>query len=75
MSPNTRPLSLRSIQRGREGWGLSLAPGIGEIIGGSEREERLDLSDRSMAERRIDKEASAGTATCTATVRSPQPPP
>ena len=51
------------------------APGIGEIIGGSQCEERLDLSDRSIAERRIDKEASAGTATCTATVRSPQPPP
>jgi hypothetical protein len=26
-----------------------LAPGIGEIIGGSQREERLDVLDRSMA--------------------------
>jgi len=33
-----------------------LAPGIGEIIGGSQREERLDILDRSMAERGIDKE-------------------
>jgi asparaginyl-tRNA synthetase len=34
-----------------------LAPGIGEIIGGSQREERLEALDRSMAERGIDKEA------------------
>jgi asparaginyl-tRNA synthetase len=34
-----------------------LAPGIGEIIGGSQREERLDVLDRTMAERGIDKEA------------------
>ena len=33
-----------------------LAPGIGEIIGGSQREERLDTLDRNMAERAIDKE-------------------
>jgi asparaginyl-tRNA synthetase len=33
-----------------------LAPGIGEIIGGSQREERLDVLDRSMAEHGIDKE-------------------
>ena len=33
-----------------------LAPGIGEIIGGSQREERLDVLDRSMAERGIDRE-------------------
>jgi asparaginyl-tRNA synthetase len=33
-----------------------LAPGIGEIIGGSQREERLEMLDRSMAERGIDKE-------------------
>jgi asparaginyl-tRNA synthetase len=36
-----------------------LAPGIGEIIGGSQREERLDALDRNMAERGIDKEAYA----------------
>ncbi len=33
-----------------------LAPGIGEIIGGSQREERLDRLDARMAERHIDKE-------------------
>ena len=33
-----------------------LAPGIGEIIGGSQREERLDALDARMAERGIDKE-------------------
>ena len=33
-----------------------LAPEIGEIIGGSQREERLEILDRSMAERGIDKE-------------------
>ena len=34
-----------------------LAPGIGEVIGGSQREERLEVLDQSMAERGIDKEA------------------
>jgi asparaginyl-tRNA synthetase len=38
-----------------------LAPGIGEIIGGSQREERLEALDRSMAERGIDKEHFAPT--------------
>jgi asparaginyl-tRNA synthetase len=33
-----------------------LASGIGEIIGGSQREERLAVLDRSMAERGIDRE-------------------
>ena len=33
-----------------------LAPGIGEIIGGSQREERLETLDRNMAERSIDRE-------------------
>ena len=33
-----------------------LAPGIGEIIGGSQREERLDVLDARMGERAIDKE-------------------
>src|ERR671936_319606 len=36
-----------------------LAPGIGEIIGGSQREERLDPLDARMAERGIDKEPYA----------------
>jgi asparaginyl-tRNA synthetase len=34
-----------------------LAPGIGEIIGGSQREERLDVLDARMAEHKIDKES------------------
>jgi asparaginyl-tRNA synthetase len=33
-----------------------LAPGIGEIIGGSQREERLDVLDARMVERGIDRE-------------------
>jgi asparaginyl-tRNA synthetase len=33
-----------------------LAPGIGEIIGGSQREERLEVLDARMAERAIDSE-------------------
>lgn len=33
-----------------------LAPGIGEIIGGSQREERLEVLDARMAERGIDSE-------------------
>jgi asparaginyl-tRNA synthetase len=32
-----------------------LAPGIGEIIGGSQREERLEMLDRSMAERGFER--------------------
>jgi len=42
--------------RGRVRGGGLLAPGIGEIIGGSQREERLEVLDRSMAERGIDQE-------------------
>jgi asparaginyl-tRNA synthetase len=34
-----------------------LAPGIGEIIGGSQREERLDALDRRMAELDLDPQA------------------
>jgi aspartyl/asparaginyl-tRNA synthetase len=33
-----------------------LAPGIGKIIGSRQREERLEVLDRSMAERGIDNE-------------------
>jgi asparaginyl-tRNA synthetase len=36
-----------------------LAPGLDEIIGGSQREERLEVLDQSMAERGIDKKAYA----------------
>jgi asparaginyl-tRNA synthetase len=34
-----------------------LAPGIGEIIGGSQREERLDALDRRIAEMKLDAHA------------------
>jgi asparaginyl-tRNA synthetase len=34
-----------------------LAPGIGEIIGGSQREERLDVLDRRLAELQLDPQA------------------
>ncbi len=34
-----------------------LAPGIGEIIGGSQREERLEVLDRRMDEMKLNKEA------------------
>jgi asparaginyl-tRNA synthetase len=33
-----------------------LAPGIGEIIGGSQREERLDVFDQRLEEMGLDKE-------------------
>lgn len=36
-----------------------LAPGIGEIIGGSQREERLDVLDRRMDELGLDREGYA----------------
>jgi asparaginyl-tRNA synthetase len=38
-----------------------LAPGIGEIIGGSQREERLEILDARMAERQIDRDHYAPT--------------
>jgi asparaginyl-tRNA synthetase len=38
-----------------------LAPGIGEIIGGSQHEERLEVLDERMAERGIDREHYAPT--------------
>jgi asparaginyl-tRNA synthetase len=34
-----------------------LAPGIGEIIGGSQREERLDVLDQRLDEMKLDKHA------------------
>ena len=49
-----------------------LAPGIGEIIGGSQREERLDVLDARMAQFGLDRRAlPAGTATSAATARVP----
>ena len=46
-----------------------LAPGIGEIIGGSQREERLGALDARMAERGIDKEHYAWYRICAAMAR------
>ena len=46
-----------------------LALGIGEIIGGSQREARFEVLDRSMAERGIDGNITPGTAICAATAR------
>jgi hypothetical protein len=50
-----------------------LAPGIGEIIGGSQREERLAVLDASMAERGIDKEHYVHRP-CQRARRDPLPP-
>jgi hypothetical protein len=52
-----------------------LAPGIGEIIGGSQREERLDVLDRNMAERGIDKEHYAWYCDLSRYGTVPPPPP
>ena len=50
-----------------------LAPGIGEIIGGSQREERLDVLDARMAEMASTRRTTAGTAISAATARCRTP--
>ena len=54
-----------------------LAPGIGDIIGGSQREERLEVLDRNMSERGIDREHYAWYRDLRryGTVPPPLPPP
>src|SRR5262249_37529814 len=48
---------MRSNEDGRTVAAMDvLAPGIGEIIGGSQREERLDVLEARMVERGVDKE-------------------
>jgi asparaginyl-tRNA synthetase len=47
---------MRLNDDGRTVAAMDVLAGIGEIIGGSQREERLDVLDRSMAERGIDRE-------------------
>jgi len=37
-----------------------LVPGVGEIVGGSQREERLDVLERRMAEQGLDSDAGKG---------------
>ena len=44
-----------------------LVPGVGEIIGGSQREERLDVLEQRMKEQDLDPEATGGISTCAAT--------
>jgi asparaginyl-tRNA synthetase len=53
----------------------ALAPGIGEIIGGSQREERLEILDRSMVERGIDREHYAWCRDLRRWGTVPPPPP
>jgi aspartyl/asparaginyl-tRNA synthetase len=50
-----------------------LAPGIGEIIGGSQREERLDMLDARMRKFGLDPAHYSGTATSAATARCRTP--
>jgi aspartyl/asparaginyl-tRNA synthetase len=48
-----------------------LVPGIGEIIGGSQREERLDVLDRASRRWACPRRSTGGTATSAATAPSP----
>ncbi len=48
-----------------------LAPGIGEIIGGSQREERLDVLDARLEEMGLNKEDYCGIVICVATAPFP----
>ena len=50
-----------------------LAPGIGEIIGGSQREERLDVLDRAWPSAASTRSTTPGTAICAATARCRTP--
>jgi asparaginyl-tRNA synthetase len=50
-----------------------LAPGIGEIIGGAQREERLDVLDRASTRWASTRTTTGGTATCVVRHRPPTP--
>jgi asparaginyl-tRNA synthetase len=50
-----------------------LVPGIGEIIGGSQREERLDVLQQSMCGTTSTRRTTAGTSTCAAMARCRTP--
>ncbi len=54
---NIKPFYMRMNDDGKTVSAMDiLAPGIGEIIGGSQREERLDILDQRMEEMGINKE-------------------
>ncbi len=48
-----------------------LVPGIGELIGGSQREERLDMLEARMKE--LGLSTTTGISTCAATVPASMP--
>ena len=50
-----------------------LVPGVGEIIGGSQREERLDVLEARMREQGLDPAPTGGISTCAATAPCPTP--
>ena len=50
-----------------------LVPGIGEIVGGSQREERLDVLDGASPRWASTRRPTGGTATCAATAPCPTP--
>ena len=50
-----------------------LVPKVGEIIGGSQREERLDVLEARMTSRASTRTTTGGTSTCAATARCPTP--
>jgi asparaginyl-tRNA synthetase len=51
-----------------------LAPKVGEIIGGSQREERLDVLERRIEEAAgLPKKITGGTWTCAAMAPCPMP--
>ncbi len=50
-----------------------LAPGIGEIIGGSQREERLDVLDARLEEMGLKKKITGGIVICVAMALFPIP--
>ena len=47
-----------------------LVPGIGELIGGSQREERLDVLEARMKELGLNTATTTGISTCAATAAS-----
>ena len=51
-----------------------LVPRVGEIIGGSQREERLDVLEQRMADQKLARrELTGGISTCAATARCRTP--